>query len=266
MNAAVASGVHPVVVFTHGYTGTFTDYTFLFEDLASRGYIVASVNHTYEATATDFPDGRFVKSLLGSYIDNTWRADDKTLVFASSVRLQDLKFVVNQLEGLNRRAGNPFAHKLDLSRLAIVGHSAGGTIAFRALNQDARFKAAVILDGYLSPSDIHPTVAPVLILRAGEESDATDRCLMLNLRGPHLLVNLSGAEHLTLSDALWIARGAIASGPKGPDGTVAGIRDYVASFLDNSLRERPVHPLVTGPSSIYPDAAVSERDQSCSQP
>ena len=55
LDAPVASGFHPVVVFTHGYTGTFTDYTFLFEDLASRGYIVVSVNHTYEATATEFP-------------------------------------------------------------------------------------------------------------------------------------------------------------------------------------------------------------------
>jgi hypothetical protein len=35
LDAPVNKGPHPVVVFTHGYTGTFTDYTFLFEDLAS---------------------------------------------------------------------------------------------------------------------------------------------------------------------------------------------------------------------------------------
>jgi hypothetical protein len=52
LDAAVADGEHPVVVFTHGYTGTFTDYTFLFEDMASRGYVVASIDHTYEATIT----------------------------------------------------------------------------------------------------------------------------------------------------------------------------------------------------------------------
>ncbi len=55
LNATVADGAHPVVVFTPGYTGTFTDYTFLFEDLASRGYVVASIDHTYEATAVEFP-------------------------------------------------------------------------------------------------------------------------------------------------------------------------------------------------------------------
>jgi len=54
-DAPITDGVHPVVVFTHGYTGTFTDYTFIFEELASRGYVVASVDHTYEATALSFP-------------------------------------------------------------------------------------------------------------------------------------------------------------------------------------------------------------------
>jgi predicted dienelactone hydrolase len=58
LDAPISTGPHPVVVFTHGYTGTFTDYTFLFEDLASRGYVVAAVDHTYEATAVEFLDGR----------------------------------------------------------------------------------------------------------------------------------------------------------------------------------------------------------------
>lgn len=266
-NARPADGAHPVVVFTPGYTGTFTDYTFLFEDLASLGYIVASVNHTYEATATEFPDGRFVKSLLGSHLDDSWRADDKTLSFATSVRLQDLRFVVDELERLNKRPEDAFAGKLDISRIAIAGHSAGGTIAFQALERDARFKAAVILDGYLSPALIHPTQAPVLILRAGSESSA-DRCqLWAALHGPRLFVNLAGAEHLTPSDALWLAKGAIATGSMGPDRTVAAIRDYVAGFLDTNLRGRPVHPLLTGASTIYPDAAVTTGDQQlCSEP
>jgi dienelactone hydrolase len=267
LNAPVAGGVHPIVVFTHGYTGTFTDYTYLFEDLASQGYIVASVNHTSEATATEFPDGRFVKSALGSYIDNTWRADEKTLAFASAIRLQDLEFVLNQLAGLNRGAGNPFAHRLDLSRVAIAGHSAGGTIAFRVLGQDPRFKAGVILDGYFSPTDIHPTLAPVLILRAGSETSAEDRCLLATrLRGPYLLVNLSGAEHLTPTDALWIARGAIASGPMGPEGTIGAIRNYVSSFLDTNLREKAVHPLMSGTFANHPDAGLSQGSQSCIKP
>jgi len=36
LDAAMTKGVHPVIVFTHGYTGTFTDYSFLFEDQVNR--------------------------------------------------------------------------------------------------------------------------------------------------------------------------------------------------------------------------------------
>jgi len=265
LNAPVASGHHPVVVFTHGYTGTFTDYTFLFEDLASRGYIVASVNHTYEATATEFPDGRFVTSRLGSHFNDTWRGDDKTLSFASSVRLQDLRFVLNQLQRINPRSGDPFAHKLELSRIAVAGHSAGGTTAFRAIAQDSRFKAAVILDGFLPSSQIRPTKKPMFLMRSGSETDTVDRCEILhNLLGPHVFMNLTGAEHLTPTDALWLARGAIASGPAGTDGALAAIREQIAMFLDAYLRE-PIHPSPSSSSGLDPNA-VSLGDPSCSQP
>src|SRR5262245_23925883 len=51
--APVLSGRHPVVLASHGYTGMLTDYTFLFEDLASHGYVVASIAHPYESTAVE---------------------------------------------------------------------------------------------------------------------------------------------------------------------------------------------------------------------
>jgi dienelactone hydrolase len=264
LNAPVASGRHPVVVFTHGYTGTFTDYTFLFEDLASRGFIVASVNHTYEATATEFPDGRFVTSRIGSHFNDTWRGDDKTLALASAVRLQDLRFVLNQLQRINTRTGDPFARKLELSRIAIAGHSAGGTIAFRAIEQDPRFKAAVILDGFSLSSQIGSTKKPVLLVRSGSGTDADGCEVSSRLQGPRVFVNLNGAEHLTPSDALWLAPGAIASGPMGSDGMVAAIRDEVATFLDTYLRQGPIRPESSTPLSM--DAgSITRGDPSCSQ-
>jgi len=41
-----------------------------------------------------------------------------------------------------------------------------------------------------------------------------------------------GAEHLTPSDAVWLAKGGIKTGPMGPEKTIAAIRSYVAAFLD----------------------------------
>lgn len=267
-NAPVAGGPHPVVVFTHGYTGTFTDYTFLFEELASRGYVVASVDHTYEATAVEFPDGRLVKSVVGSYLANNAKGDEKTLTFAVSVRLDDLKFVVNELERLNNGSDNPLTGKLDMSRVALAGHSLGGLTALLGVQQEPRFRAGVILDGVLPEFVAVGTQTPMLVLTAGNDGWGENDCRLWNgLRGPRVAINLKGAEHLTPSDAVWLARYAIKTGSMGPEKTIAEVRDYVVAFLDANLKGLPAARLVKGPSRAYPDAVVTTQSQSpCGQP
>jgi len=262
-NASIADGVHPVVVFTHGYTGTFTDYTFLFEDLASRGYVVASVDHTFEATAVEFPDGRLVTSVFGSHLANTMSADEDAMDFAVSVRLRDLEFVVNSLELLNAGGHSQLAGRLDMSRLALAGHSLGGLTTILGVEQEPRFRAGVILDGVVPNSALSGTETPMLLLAAGRDIWSADEDrLWSGLRGPRVAVNLRGAEHVAPSDAVWLAAGAIKTGTMGPDKTVAAVREYVAAFLDTHLLGRPLHPLLIGPSSEFPDATVTTRKES----
>src|SRR5262249_19161994 len=147
LNAPVADGRHPVVVFSPGFTATFTDYTFLLEDLASRGYLVAAINHTYDATAVEFPDGRLEKSLFGSHLTSYTHSDAQTLAFVAAVRLADIKFVLDTLQRLAAEGDGPFTGKLDLSRIALAGHSLGGLTTILGLQSDRRFASAVILDG-----------------------------------------------------------------------------------------------------------------------
>jgi dienelactone hydrolase len=262
LDAAITAGVHPIVVFTPGYTGTFTDYTFLFEDLASRGYVVASVNHTYEATVVEFPDGRFVKSLFGSHLGSTMRTDEDAYTSAVTVRLSDLKFVLKELDRLNATAKGPFAGKLDISRVAIAGHSLGGLTALLRIEQEPRFRAGIILDGVTQDRLVSAIETPVFMLIAGREQWSNEECrLWSNLHGPRLAVILPGAEHLTPSDAVWLAKGAVKTGNMGPEKTMAVLRNYIAAFLDANLRGKPLDPLLTGPSPDYPEVVVTTQNQ-----
>ena len=261
LEAPITEGTHPVVVFTHGYTATFTDYTFIFEDLASRGYVVASVDHTYEATAVEFPDGRFLKSVLGSHIGNTWRMDDQSMSLALSVRSEDLNFILNKLERLNT-ATSPFTGKLDTSRIGVMGHSLGGEAALSAIEREVRFRAGVLIDAVLTDTSPTGTDRAILILAAGREQWSESDCRFWDqLRGPRVAVNLQGAEHVTPSDLVWLAKGAVKTGPMGPEKTIAAVRDYIAAFLDANLRGRPSGRLLTGPASEYPDAVVTTQEQ-----
>jgi predicted dienelactone hydrolase len=53
-----ASARCPLVVLSPGFTSPRSTLTALAEDLASHGYVVAGIDHTYESYATAFPDGR----------------------------------------------------------------------------------------------------------------------------------------------------------------------------------------------------------------
>lgn len=233
-DAPVAAGGHPVVVFTHGYTGTFTDYTFLFEDLASRGYVVASVGHTFESTAVEFPDGRLLKSVVGSHLERKLQLNEPSTTLAVAVRLSDLKFVMNELERLNGPAKSPFTGTLDLSRVALAGHSLGGMTALLGVELDSRFRAAVSLDGVMPSSWFRATQKPVMLLLSGSDWDENSCHLWTRLQGPRLAVNLKNSEHLTPSDAIWLTGGAIKTSG-GMNKTVAAVRDYLAAFLDANM-------------------------------
>jgi len=267
LNAPIAVGLHPVVVFTHGFTGTFTDYSFLVEDLASRGYIVASVDHTYEATAVEFPDGRLAKSVFGSHLTKYVRSDAGALELAVSVRLGDLGFVLDELARLNAERDGYFAARLDLSRIALAGHSLGGLTTLRALESEPRFKAGILLDGVMPSHLASPLHQAVLTLVAGREGWNEDDCRLWDaLHGPRLAVNMPGAEHIALSDAVWLLRSNVSTGGVSPEAAIAAMRAYVASFLDANLAGAAPESVPIASAANYPGAVIATRGQSlCAQ-
>ncbi len=266
-DAPVSEGAHPVVVFTPGLTATFTDYTFLMEDLASRGYIVVAVNHTYEATAVAFSDGRLVRSVVGSHLGGTVPRSPRAARFALDARLKDLKFVLGQIALLNGRRDGPFAGRFDLSKIVVAGHSLGGLTALLTIS-DPHVKGAVLIDPVLP--DVLPgrTNKPVLILAADRENWALNECsLWSNLQGPRLAVSLHGTDHLAFSDWIWLSKDAVQTGRMGPQKAMSAMREYVGAFLDGNLRGEPADPLLSGASLNYPDARITVQGQSlCGKP
>ena len=148
----------PVLMFSHGLGSPVFHYTAFIEELVSHGYVVASIQHTYEVNVVAFPDGRIVPLSpisWGVYGPQPPGVSDeeasrKALAFEKerdSVWAADISFTLDQLTKLDGDKDSLFFGKLDLAHVGAVGHSIGGRAVGRACQLDPRIKACVNEDG-----------------------------------------------------------------------------------------------------------------------
>ncbi|MEV4305345.1 lipase [Nonomuraea sp. NPDC049624] len=171
------AGRLPVVLFGSGDGGPRTLGTTLVQDLASRGYLVVTVDHTYEADQVEFPGGRVVRALpLPAKL--TPRVIAALLERHARARLADMRFVLDQVTALGqgraiqgRAAGGEMPAGLrgapDLTRVGALGQSLGGSVAAQLVHDDPRVDAGVNLDGgYVGPVAATGVARPFLQLAA----------------------------------------------------------------------------------------------------
>jgi hypothetical protein len=137
-----------------------------------------------------------------------------------------------------------------------------GLAALLGVEQEARFRVGVLLDGDFPDALIEATDTSIFLVAMGQQWSSEECRLWDNLHGARFALNLQGAEHLTPSDVVWLAKGAVKAGTMGPEKTTAALREYIAAFLDTNLQDKPVNRLLKGPSLDYPDAVVTTQRQS----
>jgi len=127
----------PVVLLSHGWQGTRSEYTSLAEDLASHGYAVLGVDHAYMGRIV-LPNGDVTEPT-----ESQFHSPAEIIAYYS----RDLEFVIRRVAELNRAdAENIFRGKFDLARIAAVGHSSGFVAASGACKQDSRIRACINID------------------------------------------------------------------------------------------------------------------------
>ena len=149
---------YPVVIFTPGHGGRNDSNSFHCEELASHGYIVVGISPTYENNIVQFPDDRIAD---GKKVYKASGNENKTFIERRKdhnkeveIRVADVKFVLDQLEQLNKNKESIFYQHLDQNNTAIFGQSLGGEIAAQLCQRDSRIKAGVDMDGSLISLDL----------------------------------------------------------------------------------------------------------------
>jgi len=146
---------YPVLIFSHGWEGFKEQNIFQVEELASHGYVVIGINHTYGAVLTVFPDGRQVPTDQDALPDDV---PDDVYDLASNLLVKqwagDIGLVIDQLEMENQTADLVFlTDQLDLEKIGVFGHSTGATAAIEFCLTDSRCKAALAMDLWSEPID-----------------------------------------------------------------------------------------------------------------
>ena len=143
------SATYPVLIFSHGITSSRHLHQVLFEYLASRGYIIAAPDHSFDANLTIFPD----KHLADYRSDITGHPDSVNIRKQQMhTRGSDISFIIDQLEKLQHGTiKSTINGKLNLHKIAVAGHSYGGATATLAAYKDERIKACAVMDSWLSP-------------------------------------------------------------------------------------------------------------------
>ncbi|MDJ1644739.1 alpha/beta hydrolase family protein [Streptomyces pakalii] len=261
-DARPAPGRFPLVLLSPGFGTPRATLTGLAEELASRGYVVATADHPYESTGTELPDGRVLTCAacdeVAAQPDDAGRR--KVLAAVSTGRAADFSFLLDRLTG--PRPAWRHARAIDARRVGMAGHSIGGNAAASTMAADRRVDAGVTMDGtFFDPVAVGGLDRrPFLMLGTdpGHAPGAGDTSWdegWARLDGFKRWLTVRDSGHFTFTDTPAIGEQL---GIVDPDAPLSAARSttitraYVTAFFDRGLRGRPAR-LLDGPTPAHPE-------------
>jgi alpha/beta hydrolase fold len=220
MQAGVGMITLPVAIFNHGNTVKFTEYSFLANVLAARGYMVVSIQHDL---ATDAP---LVTNVGELYVG-------RLPVYQRGVA--NIVFAIGQLKKIQPNS--------DYDHLTMVGHSNGGDISvyFAKMYPD-RVRKVVTLDNLRVPFMTDGRFK-ILSFRSRDPVFKADPGVVPDeqeCEKAGITVVKTGYQHTDMSD-------------RGPDEVKASIQGVLDKFLADDSDLAPIQakaPPAARPSTV----------------
>lgn len=241
-----AMDAYPIILISHGWRGFRELHTDFAEDLASHGYFVLSIDHTYGSEAVKFDDGS-VAYLNSEALPKMVRPS----IFSQKAQKlaitygKDVKMVLDDLESLNEK----FDGKIDLDRIGLLGHSTGGAGDVYTSLRDERVKAIIGMDAWVNPLDLEELrdglAMPALFLRskqwAWRESREPLNLLVRNSPDARI-IEMDKTKHLDFPMIYMLSpytKGVGLTGELGGRESSIIQRGIVLDFFDDKLRNKP---------------------------
>lgn len=144
----------PLVIFSHGAFGMRSSNESLYNELASHGYVVAAIDHTYQNLYAIDESGRMTfvdQGYMNELMTEDAQADrERSLGLYRkwmAVRSGDIQFVLNAiLAGADNPDAGEVYRLVDPARIGVMGHSLGGSAALCIGRQRPDVQAVLALE------------------------------------------------------------------------------------------------------------------------
>ena len=247
----------PVLLFSTGAGVSRLLYSILCQWVASLGFNVVSVDHTYDALVVEFPAGALIPAT------NITIPDDllKLLALRTADVLSVLKALSNSTT--TRQLGIPL---FKTKSVGIFGHSFGGATAADAMLVESRLVGGLNMDGSVVGQSLNKTQKkPFTIFSAQYHNQTNDEswaAFWQQLKGMKLQLQVNGTVHGSYVDYLVLANciGINSTSPPMIEqfiGTVNGVRilhvlqAYIGGFFQEVFSGKKVK-LLQCPSPNFP--------------
>jgi dienelactone hydrolase len=150
-----AHGKYPLIVFSHGAFGVRMSNASTFTELASNGYVVASIDHPYHAAGTIDTEGNltigsnaFMQEVIDANSDVYTEKEQFDLYTKwMDLRTGDMNFVIDTIFQNVRDSKDDVYGRIDTDRLGLIGHSLGGAASAQLGRERDDVDAVIDLDG-----------------------------------------------------------------------------------------------------------------------
>lgn len=231
----------PLLLYLPGIGGENVEQSYL-EELASHGYIVVAITFPGDTRSTVFPDGTIVG--LNEEFKKAIQKNDRDAIYAHRTKahnawLQDINFILKDLEQKNADTQSHLYNALDTKRIGVLGASHGGGVALEFCRSDERCKAAINMDGWTKTTNSTVGFKKPVLLLVNEQGMDPLLELHKNMQSYSEYVVIDGAAHSAFGDLImlkWPLWRLLGIANKDPLQVRNDILNHIVTFFDTHLK------------------------------